>query len=55
LKGKLVSDVYRCIHVYSEQLGCKVVELNVQMDHVHLVVKVPPEALDIQFTGSAKN
>ena len=41
LKGKLGSDVYRCIHVYSEQLGCKVVELNVQIDHVHLVVKVP--------------
>ncbi len=33
LKNKVAKDVYRCIQVYSEQLGCKVVEL--QVDHVH--------------------
>jgi hypothetical protein len=29
--------------VFCQQLGCEVVELNVQADHVHLLVKVPPK------------
>lgn len=29
--------------IFSQQLGCEVVELNVQADHVHLLVKVPPK------------
>jgi putative transposase len=29
--------------VFCQQLGCEVVELNVQVDHVHLLVKVPPK------------
>ncbi len=33
--------MYRCIYVYCNQLGCEVGELNVQVDHVNLVVKVP--------------
>lgn len=41
LKKKLGKYVFRCIHVYCEQLSCIVMELNVQIDHVHLVVKVP--------------
>jgi putative transposase len=29
--------------IFSQQLGCEVVELNVQADHVHLSVKEPPK------------
>ena len=55
LKNKIGKDVYRCIHVYSEQLGCKVVELNVQVDHVHLVInKGSAEVIDIKADGSTK-
>lgn len=52
LKNKIGRDVYRCIQVYCEQLGCKVVELNVQIDHVHLVVKVPPKLLISKLMGA---
>ncbi len=51
LKNNIGKEVYRCIYVYCNQLGCEVVELNVQVDHVHLVVKVPPKAFDIQVDG----
>ncbi|MEL4373349.1 IS200/IS605-like element ISShes8 family transposase, partial [Shewanella xiamenensis] len=43
LKGNVGKEVYRCIQVYCHQMGCIVMELNVQVDHVHLVVKVPPK------------
>ena len=36
------------------QLGCKVVELNVQLDHVHLVIKVPPKLSISSLMGSLK-
>lgn len=54
LKNKVGRDVYRCIQVYCEQLGCKVVELNVQIDHVHLVVKVPPKLSISKLMGALK-
>ena len=34
---------HRGQRVHAERLGCVVVELNVQPDHVHLLVKVPPK------------
>ncbi|TVP10156.1 transposase [Shewanella sp. KCT] len=54
LKNKLGKDVYRCIQVYSEQLGCTVDELNVQIDHVHLVIKVPPKLSISKLMGALK-
>ncbi len=32
LKNNIGKEVYRCIYVYCNQLGCEVVELNVQVD-----------------------
>lgn len=52
LKNKLGKDVYRCIHIYCEQLGCIVMELNVQIDHVHLVVKAPPKLSISKLMGA---
>ncbi|WP_157360275.1 IS200/IS605 family transposase, partial [Aliagarivorans marinus] len=43
LRNNVGKEVYRCIQVYCAQLGCEVVELSVQSDHVHLIVKVPPK------------
>ena len=42
LKGPIAREVYSCVQVYGSQLGCRVEELNVQMDNIHLLVKVPP-------------
>ena len=38
LTGKVAEEVENCIRAFSEQQGCEVVELNVQVDHVHLSI-----------------
>lgn len=54
LKGEVAHDVYRSIHVYSQQLKCRVIELNVQPDHVHLLVSVLPKQSISDLMGSLK-
>jgi len=43
LQGKIREEVELCVRDQSGQMGCEVVELNVQSDHVHAVVQVPPK------------
>ena len=43
LSGKVANEVENCICVFSEQLGCEIIEMNIQIDHVHLIVMVPPK------------
>ena len=43
MKGKIGEEIRKTIIVQSERLGCEIVELNVQVDHVHLLIKVPPK------------
>ena len=43
LTGPLAQEVYECIQVFCGQLGSEVIELNVQVDHVHLLVMNPPK------------
>lgn len=54
LRGPVGEEVYKCIHVFSGRLGCQVVELNVQPDHVHLLVKIPPKVSISEFMGAIK-
>ena len=54
LKGDIAREVSNCIHVYSGRIGCQVIELNVQPDHVHLLVKVPPKVSISQLMGVVK-
>lgn len=54
LKGPMAQEVFNSIQVYSSRLSCQVVELNVQMDHVHLLVKVPPKVSISQLVGTVK-
>jgi putative transposase len=42
------------IHAISGFAGCEVIELNVQPDHVHLVIMVPPKVSISQFLGRLK-
>ena len=51
LTGKLGQEVERCIRAFSEQQGCSIIELNVQVDHVHLLVMVPPKVSISGFMG----
>src|SRR5271169_340253 len=41
LQGPIGREVQRCVMTFCQQLGCGIVEMNVQVDHVHLLVKVP--------------
>jgi len=42
LKDRVGFEVSKTIRVYTERLGCEIVEITIQADHVHLLVKVPP-------------
>ncbi|WP_345887534.1 IS200/IS605 family transposase, partial [Shewanella algae] len=42
LKGRVGQEVCRSIYIYSGMKKCRIVELNVQIDHVHLLVRLPP-------------
>lgn len=54
LTGQVGQEVHNCVQVYSARLGCQVVELNVQGDHVHLLVKVPPKVSISGLVGVIK-
>ena len=54
LKGPVAEEVFTCIQVFCGQLGCEVVEVSVQADHVHLLVKIPPKVSISEFMGTVK-
>lgn len=55
LKGEIANYVEQQIHVLCGQKdGVEVIEVNVQPDHVHLVVSIPPKYAVSQFMGFLK-
>ena len=54
LKDKVKIEVEETVRMFSEQLGCKIEELNVQEDHVHLLVMVPPKVALSKYIGTIK-
>ena len=52
--GKVGEEVSNCIRAFSEQFGCEVVQLNVQVNHVHLLVMIPPKVSGSGFVGTVK-
>jgi len=50
----LKAEVENCIRLFSEKLGCKIEELNVQDDHVHMLVMVPPKISISRYVGTIK-
>ncbi len=54
LVGQIAEEVTNCIRAFCEQKGCKIVELNVQSDHVHLLVMVPPKVSISDLVGTVK-
>jgi len=42
LTGQLKELVSKDIHMLCEWKKCEVLELNIQSDHIHLLVSVPP-------------
>ncbi len=54
LTGLIGQEVQRCIRAFSQHLGAEVVELNLQVDHVHLLARVPPKVSISEFVGTLK-
>ncbi len=54
LTGEVGKEVESCIRMFSDRVGCTVVELNVVSDHVHLLVKIPPKVEVAKFVGIIK-
>ena len=54
LEGDVAIEVANCVRAFSEQKGCEINELNVQKDHVHLVVMVPPKISISDYMGIIK-
>ena len=54
LRGKIGEEVRKTIIIQSERLGCEIVELNIQVDHVHLLIKVPPKVSISSLMGVMK-
>ena len=54
LEGAIAIEVSNRIRAFSEHKGCEVVELNIQIDHVHLIVMVPPKISISDYLGIVK-
>lgn len=54
LEGKVALELGKSLRMYGERLGCELVELNIQPDHVHLLIKVSPKVSMSQLMGTLK-
>ena len=54
LKDVVGQEVYRSIQVFSGQKECEVIELNVQPDHIHMLLMVPPKVSISELVGTLK-
>ena len=54
IQGKVKEEVEGVVREQSRQLQCEVVELNGQVDHVHLVVMIPPKLSVSDYMGRVK-
>ena len=54
LKGKIGSKVENCIRAFSQQKGVEIIELNVQIDHVHILAMIPPKISVSDYVGIVK-
>ena len=52
LNGKIKEEVRKTIIIQAERLGCTIIELNIQNDHVHLLIKVPPKVSMSSLMGT---
>ena len=54
LTGEIKKEVDRCIRLFSNQKSGKVEELNVQKDHVHQIISIPPKVSVSEMVGILK-
>jgi len=54
LEGDIATEVTNCVRLFSSQKECEIVELNVQIDHVHIIAFVPPKLSISDYLGIIK-
>ena len=54
LTGQVAEEVNTCIRAFSAHLKCEVIELNVQIDHIHVLVMIPPKLAVSKYVGTVK-
>lgn len=54
LTGPINKEAHNCVNIFSDQLGCEIVELNIKADHIHLITNVPPKVSISQLMGTLK-
>ena len=54
LDGQVKQEVEKCLRLFCDQLKCCIVELNIQKDHIHLLVKIPPKVSISKMMGVVK-
>ena len=54
LSGPIADEVSNCIRSFTQQQECDLIELNIQPDHVHLLVMIPPKVSVSNFVGTVK-
>ena len=54
LTGAIAKEAEESIRAYSAQQGAEVIEINVQRDHVHVLVLVPPKISLSEYVGTLK-
>ena len=53
-EGEIKEEAEECIKAFSEVQKCELLELNVQIDHVHLLVMIPPKISVSSYVGAVK-
>ena len=54
LTGDVGREVYNCIQVFAGQKACEVIELNVLIDHIHMIAMIPPKVSISDLMGTVK-
>ena len=54
LTGQVAAEVSKCIRAFSELKSCEIIELSVQIDHVHVVCMIPPKLSISDYVGIVK-
>jgi REP element-mobilizing transposase RayT len=52
LRDRIGEKVSHCIREFSQRQKAEIVELNIQLDHVHLLVMVPAKVSVAEYVGT---
>ncbi len=54
LTGSVAYEVEQCVRSFSSRKSCEVLELSVQVDHVHVLCMIPPKLSISDYVGIVK-